>query len=175
MGEENYWRVRCSTEGSYVYAWGTSKPTECQNDSGHTIVSGDTVSEGIRQNPEFVESTIVIEGEMSIPSTNWSELGALVTNVAGLIPDISQAVGRVVGEIQTDGTAEIRVREDGTTSLHSTVYQHGDTSSAWEDLATSTDTAPTSGQKRYTIEGRLVGATSAKVRDVALSLLRSYS
>lgn len=38
------WRVRCTTESDYVYAWATSKPTSCPNNGAHTIVADATAA-----------------------------------------------------------------------------------------------------------------------------------
>ena len=44
MSTRYVWRVWCITEGQYVSTISDTVPTECPNDSGHTIDPDQTVS-----------------------------------------------------------------------------------------------------------------------------------
>ena len=71
--EINKYRILCNTENTFVYSWGTTKPTHCPNDPAHTIsdliVIVETISSQnvtINENSDgYFETTHIV---MNIPS-----------------------------------------------------------------------------------------------------------
>lgn len=102
--------------------------------------------------------------------TNWIALSGVVTSVGFFVLDVTRAIGRVVGEIKTDGTCKLRiVRLDGTPL--SAEYEHGDTEGAWEAFSLQTNQPPDEAQTTYKLEGKVVTATSAEIRYASMTLL----
>lgn len=122
----------------------------------------------------FIASTKMIEGEKAITSgTPFEVLAGVVTTIGFFLSTSVDAVGRVVGEIKTDGVGvELRlVRSSDGAVLTSTVFAPGDTLDVWQVMQFSTDQDPGRETETYILEGRLNAATSAAIRFVSMSLL----
>jgi len=126
---------------------------------------------------EFQASSQVVSAEAVVVSAlTWDVLGGTVASPAFFLSDLSEGVGRIVGEIQTSGEgAELQVVEwDGTSDsvLTSVSFQIGDTGGKWIRFVFETDVILRTGRNSYRLEGRRNGATLAKVRFASMALLR---
>jgi len=105
---ERYWRVDCTTEGTFVYAWGVHEPTECPNDSGHTINSDETTAERRREEIETTTTddtpTVVVSAEIP-ENTEWY----VTVTCGGFAPSTGDnaAYRRVATIRRGTGSAEI--------------------------------------------------------------------
>ena len=123
---------------------------------------------------KFHASSTIVGGEHGITEADWAVIGGVVTTPSFFCPTVACLKARMVGSYNTDGGgAELRIVEDGTTILGGFVMS--DSSQAWAQMQWFTTTAPSTGTHEYTIEARLNGATSAKVRFVSMSLLEFYA
>lgn len=121
----------------------------------------------------FHASSSIIGGEANITEADWTVLGGVVTTPEFFCPAVQCLKARIVGSLNTDGEgAELRIVEDGTTVLGSFVMP--DSSQAWAQMQWFTTVSPSSGTHEYTIEAKLNGATSAKMRFVSMSLLEFF-
>ena len=145
--------------------------SQAEKDALVVLITSHGVSSGL------VDTEIVITED-----TTWQNLGGRVTNLASLMflkfghTDMSRAFARVPFRVKSDGAgAEIRlisVEEDGTiTSLLATAHDVGDTLDAWKYHVFTTDVVPSSFYRLYCLQGRLNGATSATIGQVAMTLL----
>jgi len=132
---------------------------------------------GQHMNMTFIASGSILGAEVSLPSgASWGLLGGIVTNPNFFVGNPNEAVGRVVGQYMAMGTgAEIRLVEASTsTVMNSTPFALDDNSGAWEEFKFTTDQPPdgTYAERLYRLEGRLNGASEARIRFTSLSLLR---
>lgn len=105
----------------------------------------------------------------------WADLGGVVTSVEGIVPDLEDALARVVGSYRADGDgAEIRVVVGlpGTDTPMSAVLALPDTGGVWAMIpGFNTNTPPLAGRQMYRLQGRLNAAISAAVMYTSMSLL----
>lgn len=118
----------------------------------------------------FHASSTLCEGEREIPDSAWTILGGVVTTPSFFVTDLSKILARVVGSFKTVGAGvELQVCEDGVPMGSPQVLD--DSSGAWRTMQWYISGTPLEGTHEYTLEGRLVSATSASVRFVSMSLL----
>lgn len=134
--------------------------------------------DGVERIVDFVAASEAIGLELQITEdATWQMLGGVVTNPLFFIPNSEEVIGRIVGQVKTQGVGvEIRLVEDGTeVQLNSNVFQAPDTAGAWQSFKFQTDTPPQSQDETlYRLEGRLNGATSASLRFTSMTLLRVF-
>jgi hypothetical protein len=130
---------------------------------------------GVVYTPVFRVAVMAVVQAINITETEFgeaSEVGGSVTTPSFFLANPGEfwrLIGQTTGKIQTNGTVELRMMENG--SPLSAAYQHGDTSNQWENFEFQSNTPPTEGMHEYALEARLVGATSAKVRRTAMSIM----
>lgn len=121
----------------------------------------------------FHASSTILHAEENVTESDWATLGGVVTTPEFFCPSVACLKARIVGSYNTDGEgAELRVVEDGTTVLGT--FELPNSSQAWAQMQWFTSNSPTAGTHEYTIEAKLNGATSAKIRFVSMSLLEFY-
>lgn len=122
----------------------------------------------------FHASSVLTDQNSSALDTDpdWTELGGAVTTPIFFTSNLPYCLGRVVGEVKTNGIgAKLRVRESDTTPTGG--YDVPDTGGSWVTMQWFAPDAPTPGTHKYTLEGQLPssGSTVLDVRYVAISLL----
>ena len=126
---------------------------------------------------DYITSSKILEGAIVIPSSDWTDVGGVVTTADFFVENLAEAVGRIIGEFQSDGNVDFKLVEVGTGSPNrdmSAVYTVGDTSGAWEKHKFSTNAAPSAGTQTFCLLAKLNGAVTASIRYISLSLLRVY-
>jgi hypothetical protein len=120
--------------------------------------------------PVFRASSTLVGTEQEIVAVGGFEvLAGVVTTPDFFSSNLAALVSRIVGEFKAVGSgAELRVVEDDGTVLGNFAL---DPAADWTKMQWFTSTAPSSGTHHYTLEGRLNGATSARVRYVSMTLL----
>ena len=124
--------------------------------------------------PLFHASTTVTSEEVAILSTDWTDLGGVVTTPQFFCRDLARLFGRVVGEYRSveDG-AQIRIVEDEV-RIMSPEMDLPSTGDVWTLMpGLTTDQPSLSGQHSYRIQGRLGSATTAAIRFTSISLIES--
>lgn len=121
---------------------------------------------------KFIAPSTLVQEAKAFTSTEWTDVGGVVTTLGGFTSDPSRVCGRFVGEFKSDGDFELRlIAKDGTV-MTSAAVTLGDTSGAWAFFSGGTDIAPpTLATDRYTLQARRVSGTSAEIRYASLSLL----
>ena len=118
----------------------------------------------------FHASSTLCEGEHEITDAEWIILGGVVTTPSFFMADLSKSLARVVGSFKTVGeSVELRVCEDGVPM--GTPHDLDASADVWATMQWYISGTPSEGTHEYTLEGRLVTATSAAVRFVSMSLL----
>ncbi len=118
---------------------------------------------------QFIALIKILEGERSVTEEAWTEIGGVVTDIEGLVGNISDAVVILTGLWKTSGTgAGLRIVGDNTLGA----FEAPDTSSVMTVFREQTYTAPLGGNKLFKVEARLNGATSFDVKYITLSLYK---
>lgn len=122
---------------------------------------------------EFVASAPLMLEEKDITSADWQYLGGAVSSPSAFIENLLRALGRVVGKYTADGKIALRVREDDSASLGEVIIGETGVVTDWSNMQFFLINSHllTPGQHEYVLEGKLIDATTASIRSVAMSLL----
>lgn len=111
--------------------------------------------------------------EFTTTSTTFVDVAGITTNVAQIIRNMRQALGRVVGQASAQGGGNIEiqvVKEDGT-ALNTEPFVVNNTNGAFTKFAFSTNQPPVKGAQTYRLQARVTTAlTTGKLRYTSLTL-----
>ena len=122
--------------------------------------------------------TSVVGLEVALAGSSWVDLGGAVAKLDFLAP-LTKILGQINCACEATGTgAEIRLVERLGTDLTDEVVIGGpqaiaDSSGVWGVSAMNTSVVPRAGRNEYVLQGRLNGATSAKIRSAVLIVLEN--
>lgn len=123
----------------------------------------------------FKATAEVVHSETAITEQDWQDLGGVVTTIEYFVPNLKDAIARVVGSYKAVGDgAQLRILEgEGADErVLSVEFALDDTLDEWTLLKTfNSNEVPSSGQKLFRLQGRLNGAASASVRYTSMTLL----
>jgi len=116
------------------------------------------------------DAKTVIEDEV------WQDLGGAVTNLAAFVPNVVNAWGRCVGQAKVSGSgAQIRIIRESDGEVCMAAPHDLPNSGAWVIFQFWANTNQSTVPDRFVLQGRLNGATSMEVRDVAISILEKLN
>lgn len=123
----------------------------------------------------FHAASTLAQSEKAITAADWEDLAGVITTPEFFMYDLTKALGRIVGDYQAAGSGvELRVVEQKAGDADVVIAGPKvlvDSAGAWAMVSFSTTAAPRTGQNRFVLQGRLNGATSAKIRYTSMSLL----
>lgn len=153
------WRIYCETETAYVYNWASSEPTDCPNDSGHSIDSTKTaivdsieteeVTNGLVVEPLDAPSTPTVTPQGTPGSTTW---GYKVT--------AHSSVGETIGSVE--GTTSTGAATLGTTDFNRVTWSAIDGAKEYSVYRTTAGGTPSS-------TGKLATTSNLQLDDTGLS------
>jgi hypothetical protein len=116
-------------------------------------------------------------GSIPITSSDWQELGGVVTNPSAFYLNLPTLLGQVVGLVKAVGVgAEIRIVERNDAGVEIVMGQWAITPSAdWVTTRYYTTVPPRAGDHLYRLDGKLGAATSVALRYPSLVLLESLA
>jgi len=121
----------------------------------------------------FHASSLLVGLPQETTSSDWSDVGGVVTNVGFFVKDINMALGRIVGQVKTTGAgADLRIlKQDGSVLLGPVALP--DTQGAWVVFSETTNSElPLDVEEvLYVVQARLAGATSLFFRFTSFTLL----
>jgi len=126
---------------------------------------------------EFRASTALVGDPKEVTAEDWTDVGGVVTNVSFFVADIDLALGRIVGQVKTNGPgADLRIMKADDTVLLGPVSLP-DTQDVWTVFSYTTNPGMplTEGESLYVVQARRDGATSLAFRYTSFTLLEIVS
>lgn len=122
---------------------------------------------------KYHSSSKLVERALDVTEiSSWEDLGGTVTTVGAFITDVTKAVGRVVGQVRTNGAgAKLQVVRESDGLPVSQVQEIPDTEDSWTNVqfwATDNQTLQTD---CFILQGQRNGVGSFQVRFFSISLL----
>jgi hypothetical protein len=119
--------------------------------------------------PTFLGSSIAVQNEVEVTSSEFSGVGGIVTTPS-FFGSLASLRCKLIGSYKTTGLgAELRFVEDDTKVMGT--FSLPDSSGAWQTMEWFTDVEPSEGTREYILEAKLGAASSAYLRFVSMSLL----
>lgn len=115
---------------------------------------------------------------ISIMDSEWVELGGVITNPSFFESQLALLIGRITGEVLTDGEMEFRLVEvlpESRDVKNSVPWLRGATGGLWQSVQFSSDVPAHVGEHPFVLEGRLNSGTLGQIRFVSLVLLKVVS
>lgn len=121
----------------------------------------------------------LINTATSVGVADWEGMGGASAKIVGFLPQLSQAVLKVSGVLNSSGTgAQLRLVETDLITpvvLNGTAFSVPDSTLADKTFSFLTDVAPRSGDFIYEVQGRLNGATAATIKYTGFTLLKKVT
>lgn len=132
---------------------------------------------GVRTTAVFYASSKMIDDEILLVGSDWSDLAGVVSNPAFFSTDVASMVGKIIGAMLVTGTgAQLRLIETApdksVVDMTPTPYDLLDTAGAYVAQSFMTQVAPRPTSNIYTLQGKLGLATLAAIKFTSLTLLR---
>lgn len=106
----------------------------------------------------------------------WEEVGGSVTSLSAFVSDVTKAWGRCVGQAKVSGSgAQLRIVRESDGESCMVAPQDLPNSGEWVIFQFWANTNQPDTPDRFVLQGRLNGATSMEVRDVAISILEKLN
>jgi len=160
-----------NTEAGVCYVVCTAELTEAQVTLLNELVASHDEAAPPQYKFHASSSLVGMSTEIS-EVTDWQILGGVVTT-PGFFCAVENIVSRILAQVEVSGTgAELRVMENGVRLIGSVLLS--DTVGAWSSIKFYSSDVPTDGTNEYSLEGRLNGASSLKIRFCSMSLLERF-